>query len=128
MGVIPLLVFVAGAYNLIVFLSPGLFTYELFKISLISGSIWAYTVTDLLLCVAVFLLFVEMYKSTRTGSSSIIDHMLSMLLFVGCLVEFLLLAPMGNSTFLLITLLTLLDVVAGFTITISSARRDMRFS
>ncbi len=47
-----------------------------------------------------------------------------MLLFVACLVEFIILPGFGTSVFLLLTLMCFIDVVAGFTVTISTARRD----
>jgi hypothetical protein len=53
-----------------------------------------------------------------------VDHALSMALFIICLLEFIIIARFGNSTFFIITLICLLDVVAGFTVTISTARRD----
>ncbi len=56
---------------------------------------------------------------------AIINHSLSMILFVGCLVEFLLLKGFSTSVFFLITMMVLLDVLAGFIVTIVSARRDI---
>ena len=70
------------------------------------------------------LLFVELIKSTRTGGSSIVDHALSMVLFMICLVEFLTVRQAGTSEFFFILVVTLIDVVAGFSITIRGARRD----
>ena len=70
------------------------------------------------------LLYLEIFKATRTGVASIIDHLLSIGLFIVCLVELLLLAPMATATFLILTVMTLIDVIAGFTVTISGARRD----
>ena len=71
------------------------------------------------------LLFVEIFKATRTGTASIVDHLLSVGLFVVCLVELILFEAFGTATFLVLTMMTLIDVVAGFTVTITSARRDI---
>jgi len=47
-----------------------------------------------------------------------------MAVFVAALLEFLLLKGFGTLTFFLITLMTFIDVIAGFTVTIQGARRD----
>jgi hypothetical protein len=48
-----------------------------------------------------------------------------MVLFVVALLEFLLVPACGTSVFLIITALTLIDVIAGFTVSLSTARRDI---
>jgi hypothetical protein len=73
-------------------------------------------------------LFVELLKSTNSRGAAIINHALSMLLFIVCLMEFLLAPAFATSTFFLITLMVLLDVLAGFIVTIVTARRDMDLS
>lgn len=72
-------------------------------------------------------LFVELLKSTTSRRIAIINHSLSMVLFIFCLVEFLLFPAFATSTFFLVTLMVLLDVLAGFIVTIVSARRDIEF-
>ena len=47
-----------------------------------------------------------------------------LILFVVCLIAFLLLRGFATSTFFLITVMVLLDVLAGFIVTIISARKD----
>jgi len=71
------------------------------------------------------LLFAELIKSTYTSSSSLVDHGLSMVVFIACLVEFLLAPLAATSTFFLVMVATAIDVVAGFTIGIRVARRDL---
>jgi hypothetical protein len=46
-------------------------------------------------------------------------------LFVAALLEFLLVAQCGTSIFLIITALTLVNVVSGFTVSLATARRDI---
>ena len=50
-----------------------------------------------------------------------------MILFVVCLVEFLLIKGFATSTFFLIVTMVMLDVLAGFIVTIISARKDLEF-
>ena len=82
---------------------------------------------DVLLLLSLVMLFVELLKSTSTGTSAIFNHALSMLVFIVCLVEFLLHPAFATSTFFLIMIMSLLDVLAGVIVTIVSARRDVEF-
>ena len=52
------------------------------------------------------------------------NHAVSMLLFIVCLVQFLLFENFATSIFFILTMTTLLDVLAGVVVTIVSARRD----
>ena len=93
-------------------------------VGLPSGAAWAVTIGDLLLVLAVIGLYFEVLKATRTSQASVLDHILSLFSFIACLIGFLLVPVLGTSTFLLIMVMALFDVIAGFTITISTARRD----
>ena len=88
---------------------------------------WLLTWGDVLILLGLVLLFVELLKSTSTGTSAIFNHALSMLVFIICLVEFLLQPAFATSTFFLIMIMSLLDVLAGVIVTIVSARRDVEF-
>ncbi|MEO5345462.1 MAG: hypothetical protein H7834_03670 [Magnetococcus sp. YQC-9] len=90
-----------------------------------SGAQLTFTVADILIMLGVVSLYIEIFKATRSGTESIVDHLLSMVVFVCFLIEFLIFKPAGSTLFLTITLMSLLDVVAGFTVTISTARRDI---
>jgi O-antigen ligase len=97
------------------------------SVGVISGATWTLTVGDFVTIVTLVLLFVELIKATRTGGSSIVDHALSMILFMVCLVEFLVVRQAATSVFFFILVVTLIDVIAGFSITIRAARRDFGF-
>jgi hypothetical protein len=90
-----------------------------------SGGALGLGMGDLIVLLALVMLFLEVLKSTRTSTGSIVDHMVSTLVFVGALVTLLLVPFAGTSTFLILTAITLFDVVAGFSVTIRSARRDI---
>jgi hypothetical protein len=137
---IPWLVIIVVLYNLIAFsmsweaaspdaIAPiaGPFSMELFSINMISGARWALTLGDVVIVLALLLLFIELVKATRTSGTSIIDHALSTILFVLCLIEFLVVERAATSVFFIITVVTLIDVVAGFSITIRAAKRDVTF-
>jgi hypothetical protein len=100
----------------------------LFSISMTSRVEWAISSGDLILAVALVVLFIELLKSTTSHRVVIVNHALSMILFVACLVEFLLAPAFATSTFFLLTLMVVLDVLAGFIVTIASTRRDIDFN
>ncbi|WOF75466.1 hypothetical protein QMT40_003138 [Parvibaculaceae bacterium PLY_AMNH_Bact1] len=122
---LPLMALAVIAYNVLVFLGGGAAMGNvLAEVQLLSGATWSVTVSDILLSSALVLLFFELIGSTRTTGSSVLNHGLSLVVFIIALIEFIVLPEFGTSTFFLITLFTLLDVVAGFTVTIATARRD----
>ena len=79
---------------------------------------------DLLLGVAIVLLYFEILKAARISRTTIIDHMLSMAVFIAFLIEMIVAKGAGTATFMILTLISLIDVIAGFTISIATARRD----
>ena len=91
---------------------------------MISGVDWMLTKGDAILLLAIVFLFLEILKSTSTGTSTIINHAISMMLFIVCLIQFLLLPNFATSTFFILMSMALLDVLAGVVVTIVSARRD----
>jgi hypothetical protein len=99
----------------------------IFTIPMVSGSGWNIGSGDLILFLALILLFFELLKSTSSQKVAIVNHALSMILFVACLVAFLLIKGFATSTFFLILTMVMLDVLAGFIVTIISARKDMDF-
>src|SRR6516164_1109835 len=85
----PLLLIPFAIYNMIAFLTPGVsWTSPITTVQMMSGQDWVLTWGDILLAFAIFLLWVELIKSTRAGMRSVMDHVLSMALFIAMLVEF----------------------------------------
>jgi hypothetical protein len=130
----PLLALPVLVYNLVALTLAGgfgstvatqRFTEPLFTIHMTSASPWPISLGDLLLAFALVVLFIELLKSTTSRKIAIINHSLSMILFIVCLVEFLLAPAFATSVFFLMTLMVLLDVLAGFIVTIIAARRDI---
>jgi hypothetical protein len=122
----PLLLVPFAIYNIIVFLTPGVgWTTPVTTVHMMSGQDWVLTWEDLLLAFAILLLAVEIIKSTRMGMRSIVDHVLAMALFIGMLVEFLLVQRAGTSTFFLLTMIGLVDVLVGFIVSIRSSQRQV---
>jgi hypothetical protein len=123
----PLLVITFAIYNMIAFLLPSLkWTDTITSFHLISGTEWTVTSQDVILAFAVVLLGVEVVKAARMGVRGIMDHILSMVLFIVMLVEFLLVQRAGTSTFFILMVVSLVDVLAGFIITARTAQRDIQ--
>jgi hypothetical protein len=126
---LPLMAIPLILYNLLVMFSGGeatqFFASALFKVPMIKGAEWVFTRGDFIILVTMLFLFAELVKATYTTSVSLIDHGLSMLVFIVCMVEFLVVNAAATSTFFFVLVGSLIDVVAGFTIGIRVARRDL---
>lgn len=126
----PLFAFMFAGYLLLYFIGffPDKLTYVILQIGLPSGSVWRPTWGDLVVLFGLITLNIEIFKATRTSNVSIVDHTLSTLVFIAFLVSWMIgswaVGPKGDSTFLFLTVMSFVDVIAGFTITISAARRD----
>jgi|SRR5580658_9279101 hypothetical protein len=124
----PLLLLPFAIYNMIAFLTPGVsWTASVATVHMMSGQDWVLTWEDLLIAFSIFLLWIEIIKSTRVGTRNVMDHILAMALFIGMLVEFLLAQRAGTSTFFLLMTIALVDVLAGFIVGIRSAQRQIEF-
>ena len=131
----PLLLFPIGLYNLIAiyFMIAGsgsdssllALSHPWLTIPMMHSAHWAISVSDLILFGGLICWFFEILKSTNTGNIILINHALSMILFIVALVEFLLLHPFATSTFFLLMIMTALDVLGGFIITTIGARKDI---
>jgi hypothetical protein len=122
----PLLLVPFAIYNIIAFLMPSLtWTGEWTYVHMISGGDWTMTAGDLLVMLAILLLTGEILKSTRIGIRTVVDHALSLVLFLGMLVEFLLVKQAATATFFLLMVISFVDVLGGFAVTLRSAQRDL---
>jgi hypothetical protein len=123
---IPLLIIPFAIYNMVAFLTPLDWRGTIATVPMMSGASWEITSEDAILTFAILLLFIEIFKATRSSSRrGIVDHMLSLLVFIAMLVEFLLVAKAATSTFFLLMMLSFVDVIGGFAITARAARRDV---
>ena len=101
--------------------------WELFAVPMLSGGTFTMSIADLLILISLFLLFVEVIKSTRTSNASVLDHLLSTFVFVAFLVEFLLVERAATSLFFILMAIAFVDVLAGFTVSLRAASRDVNF-
>lgn len=94
---------------------------------MMSGGVWKLTWGDVILVITMLSLFIEILKATYTSTASLVDHGLSMVLFIGALIAFLMVPQAATSVFFLLMVALLIDVIAGFTIGIRVAKRDIGF-
>ena len=127
---VPLLIVPFIAYNLV---ALGLvdvnggdpWSAPVMALSMVSGARWVMDLGDLMITLGLFLLFFEILKATRVGAHTIIDHLLSSFVFIAFLVEFLLVRSAATSVFFVLMTITFVDVIAGFSVSIRSATRDV---
>jgi hypothetical protein len=100
---------------------------EIFSLRMISGARWSLPLGDLLIVFGIVMLFFEVMKAARASSRTIANHGLSTVALILYIVEFIVLAPAAHSVFFILTAIALFDVVAGFSITIRTAARDVTF-
>ncbi|RUW51470.1 MULTISPECIES: hypothetical protein [unclassified Mesorhizobium] len=131
-GAVPLLIVPFVLYNLGLL---GIFgggddpwASEIFSFRMMSGGVFSMTLGDLIVLIGLIFLFLEMVKSARTTTASIMDHLLSMLVFVAFLVEFLLVKGAAHSIFFTLMIIALFDVLAGFAVSMRSASRDINLN
>jgi hypothetical protein len=124
----PLLIIPFAIYNIVAFIMSApdtIWTTDAYSVTMTSGQVWTLTWEDVIIAGSILLLWIEVIKSTQIGVRAIIDHVLSMLLFVAMLVEFLLIKAAGTSTFFLLLIIAVVDVLAGFIISIRSSQRQV---
>ena len=122
----PLLLIPLAICNIIVFLMPGVaFATPLFTLTLMSGTAWPVTLSDMLIALGILLLMFEVIKGARPGAKYFMDHLLSLVVFAGAAAEFVLLPQFGTSTYFLLTMLALVDFLCGIAL---RARRGARLA
>jgi hypothetical protein len=122
----PLFLISFAIYNMIVFLTPGVSWGDvLLSVPMQSGATWVITLGDSLIALSLVFLFVEVLKATRTSVRSMFDHLLSTVIFIAALVEFLLVPQAATSVFAILLVMALVDVMAGWSVSLRAARRDL---
>ena len=124
---VPLLIVPFIVYNLQVIFGGGveLWDQSVVTLNLVSGAQWVMTMGDLMVLMGLLLLLFEIIKATRIGANTIIDHMLSTFVFIAFLIEFLMYEAAAHSVFFILMIIALIDVLAGFSVSIRSATRDV---
>ncbi|MBF0447449.1 MAG: hypothetical protein HQL67_04535 [Magnetococcales bacterium] len=120
---IPLFALLLLIYNLVAFAhlyQPQLTLQTLVaQINLGSGTVFLCNIGDLLVISGLGLVYLELLKYTKTTKPHLTEHLLSLGVFVLFMVEFFLVAEAGTMVFLLLTIMSLLDLIGGLSVTLS---------
>lgn len=127
---IPLMLVPLALYNLVMiglFGSGGIAALDqvLVSVTMLSGAVWTLSIGDGLILVGLVFLFIEILKSTRNARGSLMNHMLSLLVFVAFLVEFLAVRDAATQVFFILMVTAFIDVIAGFAVSVRTASRDV---
>jgi hypothetical protein len=130
MRYVPLLIIPFILYNAFAFLIFADYQADfreayLFAFTVPSGAMFVLTVSTTIILFALALAAVEVVKAARIGAGSIIDHVFATALFVIALLEFLLVKQAATGTFLVLTMIALVDLLTGFAVSIRTASRDV---
>ena len=93
--------------------------------NMFSGDRWDFSLGDLLVTLGFVCLFIEIVKATRTTRRELVNHALSVLVFVVAIVEFIVVKGFSTSVFFFIMVMTAFDVIAGYTISVVAAEHDL---
>ena len=125
-SVIPLTILPLIVFNVVALIFGfDVWSGTLLSITMVSGRVWVFSLGDLIVLFAVGCLFFEILRSTSSSSREIVNHILSTIVFVVYLIEFILVGIAAHSVFFLLMFLSLFDVVAGFSISIKAASRGI---
>ena len=119
--IIPLTVIPLVLCNIVGAIWAEPWSVEIIGLTMISGARWSFTVGDLFIILGIVCLFFEALKSTSSSSRTVINHILSIVVFTIYLIEFIVVSIATTSTFFILLAISLFDVVAGFTITIKNS-------
>jgi hypothetical protein len=128
-NILPLIGVMVIAYNVIAFVGFGgdintFLNQDWAQIRLVNAT-WVFTPGAMIITMTLLALFYEVVKSTQSDEVSIMNHGLSMLVFVVALIEFIVLPKFATDTFFLIAMMALVDAIGGPIVTIRVARRDI---
>ena len=133
MSHVPLMIVPFILYNLVIaglagFSGGDPWATGLLGVTMLSGGIWRMDLGDALIALGLIFMFFEILKSTRTSNASVLDHLLSTFVFIAYLVEFLVVGEAATSVFFLLMVMAAIDLMAGFSVSIRSAGRDVSFN
>jgi hypothetical protein len=126
----PFTLFPLIVYDVVAFLAPGALAdegwdSEVFSMQLFSGAPWSVTAGDLLIVFALGCLFLEMLRATVASRGALTNHLASVVVLIFYAVEFVVFREAATSVFFLLTVIALVDVLAGYAVSLRVASRDV---
>ncbi|MCW5713387.1 MAG: hypothetical protein KIT43_02555 [Bauldia sp.] len=121
--IVPLVIF-----NLVIlFTEATVWDNEILKLPLFSGQDWPLRVGDLMVIVGLLALMGEVFRATSMAKSAVTNHLLSIIVLIVYVIEFVVVGDAANSTFFILTIVALIDVLTGVVVTLRLATRDIAF-
>ena len=114
----PLLLIPFALYNMIVFLLNMPFTDTVFAIPLGAQRTMPVTTGDLIVVVAILMLYLEVLKATRLGGKPVMDHVLSLIVLAAIVSELVLVPRAATPTLLLLGVVGFVDLIIGLSVPI----------
>ncbi len=127
----PFTIFPLVAYNILVFLIPGRFgdwTTTQFTLPLFRNGDLALNASDVMILLGLFFLLLEMIRAAAAGRGALSNHLASVVVLIIYIGELLVVPEAANSTFVVLTGIALVDVLAGVTISMRAASRDVNIA
>jgi hypothetical protein len=109
----PLLIIPFAFFNMAVFLLNMAFTETVFNIPLQPDRQMPVDLGDLIVAIGILLLWIELVKAVRPGGKSMIEHVISFLLFAAMAAELVFVPEAESPTLLLLAVLGFVDFMAG---------------
>ena len=127
--VIPLTILPWIVFNIVAFaFGYDVWDRQVFSLTMISGQPWAFFIRDLMVIFGLACLFFEVLRSTSSNARVITNHILSTVVLILFLIEFIVVGRAAHSVFFILMILSLFDVMSGFTITIKTSQRTMSYT
>jgi hypothetical protein len=115
-------------FNLvIIFADAGVWDNVIFTITLFSGQPWSLHVGDLMVLVGLLALMGEVFRATSLAKNAVTNHLLSIIVLIAFVIEFVVVGDAANSTFFILMIIALIDVLTGVVVTLRLATRDVTF-
>lgn len=112
-------------YNIvIIFSGPETWDNVILTLNLFSDVAWPLTTGMMMIVGGLVILLVEIFRATTIDRRAITNHVFSIVIMLIYVVEFVVVGEAGNSTFFILTIIALVDVLAGIVVTIRLATRD----
>ena len=126
--VIPLTILPWIIFNIVAFtLGYDVWDRPIFSVTMISGQPWVFQIRDLMIIFGLACLFFEVLRSTSSGQRIITNHILSTVVLIVYVIEFIVVRVAAHSVFFILMVIAVFDVMSGFTITVKTAQRTVDY-
>jgi len=88
---------------------------------------WTVTFGDIIVACGLVALFVEILRATAPDEKAIVERGLSLVVLLVTMMAFVMVPGFNTSVFFVLLVITLIDVVAGYSVSVISARREVAF-